>query len=115
MAKYHYTTVDGYKAISSQLDWTFRAAKPPGPHPVGAYFTLLPPNTLRLCSKLLIPRAKVECVFEFSGGEDLLPLDGGRGQHIVYSPADYMVSRASGRQSYAGRSNEHPTVARGQP
>jgi hypothetical protein len=62
----------------------------------------------------LIPRVKVECVFEFAGGEDLLPVEGGRGQYIVYSPADYVVARAGGRQTYAGRTNEHPTLARGQ-
>jgi hypothetical protein len=115
LTKYHYTTVDGHKAISSQPDWTFRAAKPPGPHPFGAYFTALPPSTPRLCSKLLIPRVKVECVFEFTGGEALLPIEGGRGQHIVYSPVDYVVPRASGRQSYAGRTSEHPAISGDQP
>ena len=114
MAIFHYTTVNGHKAISSQPDWTFRAPKPRGPHPFGAYFTPLPPSSSRLCSKLLIPRVKVECVFEFTGGEDLLPVEGGRGQHIVYSPVDYVVARIGGRQTYDGRTIEHPTAAGGQ-
>lgn len=54
----HYTDGDGFKAISSQVDWTFKAAKPPGPHPVGAYFTPLSPHTADLCTKLMIPRRK---------------------------------------------------------
>jgi len=115
MNKYHYTTPSGHKAISSQPDWKFRASKPPGPHPIGAYFTPLPPNTPRLCSKLLIPREKVEFVFEFTGGEELLPIEGGRGQHIVYSPVDYIVARADGRQSYSGRSENHILAAGGEP
>jgi hypothetical protein len=115
MTKYHYTTMNGHKAISSQPDWTFLASKPPGPHPFGAYFTPLPPSTPRLCTKLLIPRAKVECVFEFTGGEDLLPVEGGRGQHVLYSPNDYVVPRAGGRQLYSGQTNEHPAVTGGQP
>jgi hypothetical protein len=114
MTKYHYTTMTGHKAISSQPDWTFRASKPPGPHPFGAYFTPLPPNSPRLCSKLLIPRLKVECVFEFTGGEDLLQVEGGRGQHVQYSPADYVVPRVGGRQLYSGQSNEHPALTGGQ-
>jgi hypothetical protein len=106
---YHYTTVDGYKAISSQPDWTFKAAKPPGPHPVGAYFTTLPPGTRRLCTKLRIPRRKVEFVFEFTGGEDLEPIDDGlgRGHHVYYSPTDYTVPRANDRQTFAGRASDH--------
>jgi hypothetical protein len=115
MAKYHYTNSNGRKAISAQPDWTFRASKPPGPHPVGAYFTPLPPSMPRLCSKLLIPREKVEYVFEFAAGEELLPVEGGRGQHVVYSPADYVVPRAGGRQIYAGQCAGHPTMVRSEP
>ena len=106
---YHYTTVDGYKAISSQPDWLFRAAKPLGPHPAGAYFTPLPPTTPRLCTKLLIPRRKVEYVFEFSGDDGLRPIEGDRGLHAVFSPTDYHVTRAGGRQAYAGPSDAHST------
>jgi len=81
---YHYTNNDGFKAISSQVDWRFKAQKPPGPHPVGAYFTQLPPDMPDICAKLLIPRTKVEYLFEFTGDSGLTPLDGGkgRGRHI---------------------------------
>lgn len=110
---YHYTTVDGYKAIASQPDWTFKAAKPPGPHPFGAYFTPLPPTTPRLCTKLLIPRRKAEFVFEFADAGDLRPIAGDRGRHSFHSIDDYVVARAADRQVFAGRSDQHPSIAGG--
>ena len=112
---YHYTAVDGHKAISSQPDRTFKAAKPPGPHPVGAYFTPLPPHFPDLCAKLRIPRRKVEWVFEFEGSDGLKQIDGGikRGRHVFYSPTDYVVTRDGGRQRYAGNSEGHPGVTGG--
>ena len=102
---YHYTNDEGFKAIASQADWRFKAFQPPGPHPKGAYFTTLPPDTLDLCAKLLIPKRKTEYLFEFAGGEDLKPLDGGRGRgrHVFYSPADYVVPPS--RQQYKGKSS----------
>jgi hypothetical protein len=114
MPIFHYTNIDGHNAISSQPDWKFRALKPPGPHPIGAYFTQLLPNTRGLCRKLLIPRAKIEFVFEFGSGDDLISIEGGRRQHVAYSPVDYIVTRASHRQTFNGRSEDHP-MAGGMP
>ncbi len=104
---YHYTTDVGFKAIRSQVEWKFKAAKPPGPHPYGAYFTPLRPDAADLCTKLLIPKVKTEYVFEFSGDEGLEKLDNGkgRGRHISYSPVDYLVSDA--RQKYSGKSKDY--------
>jgi hypothetical protein len=34
---------------------------------------------------------KTNFVFCFSGGEDLKPIDGGRGKHVFYSKEDYPV------------------------
>jgi hypothetical protein len=45
---FHFTNDKGYKAISSQVVWLFRASKPPGGHLKGAYFTTLPPGTKNL-------------------------------------------------------------------
>lgn len=103
---YHYTNDKGYKAIASQVDWTFKAVKPPGPHPIGAYFTPLPPDTPDLCTMLLIPKHKTEYLFEFSGAEGLIPLDGGkgRGRHVLYSGRDYVVVQQ--RQIRKGKSEE---------
>jgi len=91
-ALFHYTNEKAYKAISSQPAWLFRASKPPG-DPEGAYFTNLPPGTLNLAKRLFLRggAAKVAYVFCFSGGEDLRPLPGGRGQFIFYSETDYVV------------------------
>ena len=108
---YHYTDVDGHKAISSQPDWRFRAAKPPGPHPVGAYFTPLAPTSPNLCKKLMIPRRKIERALEFTGDLGLFPLDDGkgRGHHVLFSPVDYIVARSSGRQRFHGATADHPS------
>jgi hypothetical protein len=83
---FHYTNSTGYKAISSQPIWVFKASKPPGGHPVGAYFTNLPPGTKNLAKRLFVRGAadKVGFVFCFSGGDELTPLDGGRGDFIFY-------------------------------
>ncbi len=108
---YHYTTVDGYKAISSQPDWVFKAAKPPGPHPVGAYFTPLPPGATDLCTRLLIPRRKVEYTFEFAREDGLRTIRGRRRIDVFYSPTDYVVNRTGGLQRYAGPAAAHPQPA----
>jgi len=96
---YHYTDGDGFKAISSQINWTFKAKKPPGPHPRGAYFTPLPPDTVDLCTMLMIPKRKTEFLFEFTGDEGLQPIDQGkgRGAYVLYSPIDYVVEKARQR------------------
>lgn len=97
---YHYTNSAGYNAIRSQPVWHFLARKPPGDHPVGAYFTTLPPGTKNLAKKLRIPRSKLAYVFIFADLGDLHALDGDRGEWIFYSPADYDV--AEDRQIDAG-------------
>jgi hypothetical protein len=90
---FHYTNDKGYKAISSQQTWMFKASKPPCNHPKGAYFTNLPPGTKNL-GKLLFVRGcadKTNFVFCCSGGEDLEPIEGGRGERVFYSKEDYPV------------------------
>lgn len=87
----HYTDRDGHNAIAATPTWTFRAQKPPGPHPAGAYFTTLAPTTPYLASRLRIPRRKVEYMFEFADAGDLQPLPGGRGRYIFFSESDYNV------------------------
>jgi hypothetical protein len=99
---FHYTNDRGYKAIRSQSTWLFKASAPPGNHPQAAYFTTLAPDTHNLAKRLFI-RGSVEKaanVFSFSGGEDLIALEGGRGEFIFYSKDDYPVERA--RQMYHG-------------
>src|SRR5690348_8945992 len=100
---FHYTDEVGYKAIGSQVTWVFKASKPPGNHPKGAYFTSLPPGTKNLAKRLFIRGGaeKVRFVFCFSGTEGLSPLDGGRGEFIFYSHEDYVVEPL--RQGSHGR------------
>jgi hypothetical protein len=81
----------GYNAIDSQVVWRFVAAKPPGPHPKGAYFTTLGIQTKNLAQRLRIPKQKVAFYFEFTDVGDLTTLTGGRGRYIFYSPTDYDV------------------------
>jgi hypothetical protein len=92
---FHYTNDKGYKAISSQQTWLFKASKPPCDHPRGAYFTNYAPGTKNL-NKLLFVRGcadKTNFVFSFAGGEDLEPIKGGRGEHVFYSKEDYPVAK----------------------
>jgi len=93
---FHYTNKKGHNAISSQVVWLFRASKPPCDHPKAAYFTTLPPGTTNLAKRLFIRGGaeKIDFVFSFSGGEDLVQLRGGRGDHVYYSEQDYPVERA---------------------
>jgi len=100
----HYTNQDGWNSIRSQVNWSFRAQKPPGDHPLGAYFTTLPPNTRNLLKKLRIPRSKSEFVFCFRHSIELIRLDGGRGEYVWYSPDDYEVEKLF--QDGNGRTNE---------
>ncbi len=96
----HFTNRAGFNAIGSQKDWLFRASQPPADHPRGAYFTTLAPQTPNLAVRLRIPREKLEFVFQFLDAGDLLPLEGGRGSYIFYSPTDYLVVEE--RQQYNG-------------
>jgi len=91
LRQFHYTDDEGYKAIGSLPVWVFRASKPPGDHPKGAYFTTLAPGARKLALRLRIPRAKLAFVFCFRDNEDLIPLRGGRGRFVFYSPTDYAV------------------------
>lgn len=105
---FHYTDDGGYKAISSQRTWVFRASQPPGDHPFGAYFTTLGPDSINLAKRLRIPKDKLSFVFLFSDDLDLEPLAGGRGEYILYSPMDYAVEAS--RQLFHG--NREDTVER---
>ncbi len=91
---FHYTDGQGWKSISSQTGWMFKAGQPPRPdaHPRGAYFTRLPVETPNLTKLLRMPRRKVEFFFSFLDVGDLRRLEGGRGDFISYSPRDYLVS-----------------------
>lgn len=88
----HFTNIDGYNAIRATSDWVFKAAQPPGNHPFGAYFTTLVRGTPRLAKRLRVPASKLTHVFEFHDAGDLIPLAGGRGRFIFYSPIDYTVT-----------------------
>jgi len=92
---FHYTNDRGYKAISSQQTWLFKASKPPCSHPKGAYFTILPPGTRGLGKRLFVRGCadNTNFVFCFSGEEGLKPIDGGRGEHVFYSKEDYPVEK----------------------
>jgi hypothetical protein len=102
----HYTNADGFKRISSQVVWRFVATKPPGLHPIGAYFTTLDIRSPNLCARLRIPRTKIEYVFCFTGTDGLRSLSGGRGEYVFWCPADYEVDRP--RQMYNGLSETMP-------
>ena len=90
---FHYTNEKGHKAIGSQQTWLFKASQPPCDHPKAAYFTDLPPGTKNLAKRLFVRGCanKISFVFSFSGGEDLTPLEGGRGAFVFYSLDDYPV------------------------
>jgi hypothetical protein len=96
----HFTDKAGYDGIRAQVVWRFLAHQPPGIHPFGAYFTSLSRGTANLAKRLRIPKEKVEYVFEFMDGGDLLHLPGGRGKYVFYSPTDYDVDGS--RQQYHG-------------
>lgn len=96
---FHYTNSKGYKAIGATAAWHFRASKPPGDHPVGAYFTDYGLDTPLLAIKLRVPLEKLEFFFEFNDAGDLQRLPGGRGKHIFFSPTDYVVDRPRQRGS----------------
>lgn len=93
---YHYTDKAGYNSIRAGVDWLFLAGQPPPrSHPFGAYFTPLGPGTPRAkLSMIFIPDRKREFVFAFEDLGDLIPLRGGRGRFVVYSPAEYIVGRS---------------------
>ena len=103
---FHYTDSKGHKAISSQVDWTFKASQPPGDHERGAYFTTLRLSDNRFSARTRIPKIKQEFVFVFRGQEGLLPTEGGRGAYIFWTPADYVVERQ--RQVYDGATEGVP-------
>ena len=97
----HFTNKKGWNAIRARSPWRFLAKKPPSNHLRGAYFTTLEPGVPNLARKLFIPKTKTEYVFPFSDIGDLIPLNGGRGSFIFYSPKDYDVE--SSRQGIARR------------
>ena len=89
----HYTDKASWNAIRSQVDWTFKAHKPPGPHPSACYFTTLPPDTPKLAIRLRIPVTKAAYVFCFVDAGDLTPLPGDRGDYIFFFEGDYVVAK----------------------
>ena len=93
---YHYTDRAGYNSIRAMIEWRFRAGQPiPRGHPFGAYFTPLGPETPKAKLRMLfVPERKREFVFAFEDLGDLIPLRGGRGLYVVYSPEDYVVERS---------------------
>jgi hypothetical protein len=101
---FHYTDSAGYKAISAQPDWIFKASQPPGAHKAGAYFTTLRPESNRFSARTRIPKAKQQFVFAFRGDEGLEALEGGRGAYIFWTPIDYVVVES--RQAYHGLSED---------
>ncbi|MGO8750337.1 MAG: hypothetical protein ACLQNE_30705 [Thermoguttaceae bacterium] len=100
----HYTDKSSWNAIRASIDWTFKANKPPGPHPNAAYFTTLPPGTHNLANRLRIPASKIEYVFCFLDAGDLTPLPGDRGKYIFFFEGDYVVPQP--RQQDCGRREE---------
>lgn len=93
---YHYTDRKGYNSLRAGVAWTFKIHQPPprdSNHPIGAYFSTLPPWSKRLCQQLKIPKEKTEFVFAFQGGVGLSPLQGGKGDRIYYSEVDYVVEK----------------------
>lgn len=102
----HYTDVDGFKAISSQKEWTFKAAQPRGENEFGAYFTTLPPDAHHLVARTMISAVKKDYVFAFVGAEGLQHKRGGKGKYILWTPENYMVDQT--RQMYAGPSENLP-------
>lgn len=103
---HHYTDKDGYNAIRATSPWHFRASPPPGDHPVGAYFTTLPPGTPKLANRLRIPKSKLEYMFTFTDVGDLTALRGDRGEWIFYSPTDYFVDERRQRRDQTGKVDE---------
>jgi hypothetical protein len=101
---YHYTDKAGYDSIQAGIDWRFKAHRPPPRHHrIGAYFTNLGPEAPKAkLAQLFIPSNKRAYVFAFEDEGDLIPLRGGRGGYVFYSPADYAVVRA--RQLDCGES-----------
>jgi hypothetical protein len=102
----HYTDDAGYKAIGSQIDWTFKALQPPDNRPMGAYFSTLRPDAHRFSARTRIPKAKQTFVFAFDGQGGLEPVEGGKGEYIFWSRVDYRVIEA--RQRYNGVTGELP-------
>lgn len=89
--QHHFTNKNGFNGIRAAKEWHFVASKPPCEHPRAVYFTSLDEATPRLAQRLRIPRDKLKYVFAFQDRGDLVPLDGGRGQYVFYSTADYFV------------------------
>jgi len=100
----HYTDVAGFKAIGSQMNWMFKAGRPPGGRPFGAYFTTLRPDAHRFSARTRIPKAKQDFVFSFNGQDGLEPMDGGKGEFIFLSQIDYTV--VLDRQVFHGPTKE---------
>jgi hypothetical protein len=101
----HFTNRNGYNGIRSTPVWRFRASQPPGRHPMGTYFTTLPPTTIRLATRLGIPKERLDFLFTFQDIGDLTPLERGKGKWIFHTRIDYDVERV--RQLYQDPRADH--------
>lgn len=111
---FHYTDGDGWKGVRSQVDWLFKASKPPHPdRPFGVYFTDLDPlgdHRRELFKRIRVPSKKPpkqDYLFCFVGREGLVQLNGGRGRdrRIFFCEVDYKV--APPRKVYEGRTDDY--------
>jgi hypothetical protein len=103
---FHYADGDGYKAVVSQVDWTFKRSQPPGDNECGVYFTALRPSDHRLSARTRIPKAQQEFVFAFRGDDGLERKRGGKGAYIFWTSKDYVVVES--RQVYHGPTEDLP-------
>ncbi len=106
---YHYTDKEGYNAIRATVDWCFKANRPPprdDEHPLGAYFSPLPPVTRTLSTRISLPTKKLEFVFMFLDSGDLVGMRGDRRDRIAFSRSNYIVTKD--RQVYCGPSSNCP-------
>jgi hypothetical protein len=103
---FHSTDADGWKMIRSQKVWVFKADKPKGGRPFGAYFTRLLPDDNKFAAGTRVPVDKRDYVFAFEGEDGLEPVKGGKGDYNLLTDSDYEVP--PDRQRYEGRLKDLP-------
>jgi hypothetical protein len=96
----HFTDRNGWNAIRASSPWCFRARKPRGGRPVGAYFTTIHPTAVNFFKITRVPVHKQRYMFSFVDVGDLTPRRGPLGRYVFFSPRDYLV--AGYRQLYEG-------------
>ncbi|EOW6561510.1 RHS repeat-associated core domain-containing protein [Cronobacter dublinensis] len=95
---YHYTDKGGYKGISSQKPYKFKASSPIKGHPKGIYVTTKSPEELAKTpngfKKLGLTSAKSTHFYEFQiDDSQLKPIRGDRGEFIRYIEGDMDLDR----------------------